>query len=64
MFYTTHEVAEKLPNYSSSRTLLEALHNNQKAEKKNDLLSKIWGSKRKFGKRWGFIKADIDLLLK
>ena len=61
MFYKTHEVAKMLPNYSSSRTLLKALHNNQKAEKKNKTLSKIWDCRRRFGKCWGFVKTDIDL---
>ena len=64
-FYTTHEVAELLPNYNQARTLLEALHNNRKKEegKRDSFLSELWNSRRKVGKRFLFNKQRIDNML-
>lgn len=64
MYYTTHEVANKMPNYGSARTLLEALHNNQKGLTNSPLLKEVWKCKKRFGKHWGFMKDEIDLILK
>lgn len=65
-YYTTHEVAKLLPNYSNSktpaRTLLRALHDNQNAAS-NHVLSAIWKSKFRLGKRWLYKKEDIDNIL-
>ena len=63
MYYTTHEVSQKLPNYNSARTLLKALHNNQKLDKKEDLLSKIWDCRIRLGKRWLYPKLTINTLI-
>ena len=74
-YYTTYELAKLLPNYSSTRTLLKALHNNQKLNKlgqkeemKNNsdykcVLSIIWSSRIKLGKRWYYQKEVIDKCL-
>ncbi len=62
-YYTTQEVANLLPNYSGYQTLLKALHNNQKAEKKSEVLSGIWNARFRLGKRWLFKKEKIDDIL-
>jgi len=69
-YYTTHEVAKLLPNYSNARTFLEALHNNQKLNKgkvvipstTQYILSTIWKSRFKLGKSWYYQKEVIDKL--
>lgn len=65
-YYTTQQVAHLLPNYSSARTLLKALHDNQKLPKeeiKNKPLSDIWNARFRFGKRWLYRKEEIDRIL-
>ena len=78
-YYTTYEVAKLLPNYSNSktpaRTLLQALHNNQKLIKSRhkgelksntaskDTLSAIWNARFRLSKRWLYKKEDIDNIL-
>lgn len=63
MHYTIKEIADKLPNYNSGRTLLEALHNNQKGITTSTFLKDIWSCRQKVGKRWLFRKDKIDLIL-
>lgn len=67
--YSTSELA-KLTPYKTSRTLLQALHNNQ--DKSRGLkvgivnefdLTAIWNARFKFGKKWYFRKDAIDLIL-
>lgn len=74
-YYTTHQLA-LLANYKSRRTLLQALHNNQKkrAEVKDDkrkyqkwsnnFLSKLWNCRSKSGKVWGFEKVQANNVLR
>ena len=64
LYYTTHEIVELLPNYSSRRTLLKALHNNQKAGGKNGFLSAIWEARIRMGKRWLFREEIINEIFK
>ena len=64
--YTTDQIAKFTP-YSSRQTLLQALHNNQKGRKSGqasgDLLSAIWDTRFKFGKRWLFDREKIDQIV-
>lgn len=63
--YTTEQLA-KLTIYRTRRTLLQALHNNQKKErtKRNLYLSSIWDTRFKFGKKWLFNKKAVNNILK
>ena len=77
MYYTTKQVADKMPAYNSARSLLEALGNNQnakgEAKLKNDKelldkliknkLSQIWNCRIREGKGWYHKKEEIDLIL-
>lgn len=62
--YTTTQLA-KIIDYESKMTLLHALYNNQKADKnkKDNLLSAIWGVSYKQKGRRLFKKEEIDLIL-
>lgn len=74
-YYTTHEVANLLPNYNSARTLLKALHDNQKLTKLHHkgeiksnveskyILSAIWNARFRLGKRWLYKKEEINEIL-
>lgn len=63
MYYTTKQVADKIPVYNSSRSLLEALYNNQKGITESSFLKDIWDCRQRVGKRWLFKKDEIDLIL-
>jgi len=64
-YYTTIQLAELLP-YKTRRTLLQALHNNQKKKvgDRDVFLNAIWSAKFRFGKNWVFEKNKINQLLK
>ena len=63
-YYTTIELAE-LTLYKTRRTLLQALHNNQKKDSKDrdSFLSAIWAAKFRFGKSWVFEQSAIKKIL-
>lgn len=62
--YTTDKLS-KLMDYASRQVLLNALYNNQKADKdkKDSFLSSIWEVSYKFRNKRLFKKKEIDLIL-
>ena len=68
--YTTYQLLKLLSDesdyeYKTTKTLLHALYNNQKADKdkKNKFLSSIWKASYKFRSKRYYKKDKINLIL-